>query len=102
MGLCGELAEETGRREMVEGCLERLCRLCWVEALEAVDSHTLLIAARAEVDYLKRRLSHLNLMNMKLGQARSFSQVSLCRQEPRTRPESRQDIRFSMIFNAFQ
>ena len=54
---------------MVEGCLERLCRLCWAEALEAVDGHTLLIAARAEVDYLKRRLCDLNKVNMKLGQA---------------------------------
>ena len=111
------------RREVVEGCIERLCKLCWAEAIEerihrigwrgwaavrelffsaiyptinsstpangqwaksvtatcetptslngfnppsrpwkAVDCHTLLIAARAEVDHLKRRLSQVNLM----------------------------------------
>lgn len=65
MRLCSELSNETGRREVVEGCIERLCKLCWAEAIEAVDCHTLLIAARAEVDHLKRRLSQVNLMNVK-------------------------------------
>lgn len=63
--LCGELAQDTERREAVDACVERLCQLCWAEALEAVDCHTLLIAARAEVDHLKRRLSQMNLMNLK-------------------------------------
>eukprot|EP00434_Breviolum_minutum_P021330 symbB.v1.2.018821.t1/scaffold1516.1/size114181/9 len=65
MRMCSELSNETGRREVVESCIERLCKLCWAEAVEAVDCHTLLIAARAEVDYLKRRLSQFNLMNVK-------------------------------------
>lgn len=77
----------TCRREVVESCIERLCKLCWAEAVEvrrkseqknhwniseillyswslgpspvapslhnqAVDCHTLLIAARAEVHTL--------------------------------------------------
>eukprot|EP00913_Durusdinium_trenchii_P008626 g8100.t1 len=67
--LCGELAQDTERREAVDACVERLCQLCWAEALEAVDCHTLLIAARAEVDHLKRRLSQMNLMSLGEGLA---------------------------------
>mmetsp|Transcript_120149 Transcript_120149/g.285476 ORF Transcript_120149/g.285476 Transcript_120149/m.285476 type:complete len:344 (+) Transcript_120149:88-1119(+) len=64
MRVCRELS--AGRSsEAVESSIEQLCKMCWAEALEAIDSHTLLIAARAEVDHLKRRLAKCSFQSVK-------------------------------------
>lgn len=66
MRLCTDMVAAAARsKDAVEAQVEELCKLCWASALEAVDCHTLLIAARAEVDHLKRRLSRCSLAKTK-------------------------------------
>ncbi|CAE7767595.1 rvb2 [Symbiodinium pilosum] len=66
MRLCTDMTAAAARsNDAVEAQVEQLCKLCWASALEAVDCHTLLIAARAEVDHLKRRLSRCSLAKTK-------------------------------------